>query len=339
MLEDEKYSHVAIADIADFYPRIYLHRLENALMAATTRSNHVHAIMRLLSGWNGTESFGIPVGNQPSRLLAEAVLIDVDEAMLAAGVEFVRFNDDYRILAGSHGEAYRRLASLADVLYRNHGLTLQPQKTTVVSRNEYIIRSQESPEERELDSLYARFQQLIDDLGLSGWYEEIGYADLTGAQQALVDSLNLQAGLHEALQSKGIRCWLDQKQLLPGDDVSRELERGIHLWDKFLLCASKNSLTSWWVEDEIKTTLEKERTLRREREKPVRKLIPLDLDGYMFTDQWDLGVLANEIRSRVAANFQGWETNRQNFDIQVDRVIKALRADEGARELPPPSKL
>ena len=145
--------------------------------------------------------------------------------------------------------------------------------------------------------------------------------------------------LHDALQSKGIRCWLDEKQLLPGNDISRELERGIYLWDKFLLCASKNSLTSWWVEDEIKTTLEKERALRKERGKPVRKLIPLNIDGYMFTDQWDLGFLANEIRSRVAANFQGWESNKQNFDIQVDRVIKALRADEGAREKPPPSKL
>jgi hypothetical protein len=145
--------------------------------------------------------------------------------------------------------------------------------------------------------------------------------------------------LHDALQSNGIRCWLDEKHLLPGDDISRELERGIYLWDKFLLCASKNSLISWWVEDDIKTTLEKERALRKERGKPVRKLIPLNLDGYMFTDQWDLAVLANEIRSRVAADFRGWETNKQNFDIQVHRVIKALRADEGTREKPPPSKL
>ena len=29
--------------------------------------------------------------------------------------------------------------------------------------------------------------------------------------------------LYDALQSKGIRCWLDEKQLLPGHDISREL--------------------------------------------------------------------------------------------------------------------
>jgi hypothetical protein len=120
--------------------------------------------------------------------------------------------------------------------------------------------------------------------------------------------------LYDALQSKGIRCWLDEKHLLPGDDISRELERGIYLWDKFLLCASKNSLTSWWVEDEIKTTLEKEWALRKERGKPVHKLIPLNLDGYMFTDAWDLGVLANEIRPRVAADFRGWENSSSNFN-------------------------
>jgi TIR domain/Pentapeptide repeats (8 copies) len=145
--------------------------------------------------------------------------------------------------------------------------------------------------------------------------------------------------LYDALQSKGIRCWLDKKQLLPGHDISRELERGIGLWDKFILCASKNSLTSAWVEEEIETTLEKERTLRSERGKKVFKLIPLNLDGYMFSEQWDLGTHAREIRSRVAADFRGWETNRESFEEQVGRVIKALRADEGAREPPPAPKL
>jgi len=33
----------------------------------------------------------------------------------------------------------------------------------------------------------------------------------------------------------------------------------------------------------------------------VLATLPLNLDGYMFTDDWDLGVLANEIRSRPLA--------------------------------------
>jgi hypothetical protein len=145
--------------------------------------------------------------------------------------------------------------------------------------------------------------------------------------------------LHDALQGKGIRCWLDEKQLLRGHDISRELERGIHLWDKFILYASKNSLTSTWVEEEIATTLEKERKLRKERGEKILKLIPRNLDGYMFSEQWDLGIHAREIRSRVAADFRDWENSSSNFAQQVDRVIKALRADEGAREKPPPSRL
>ena len=80
-------------------------------------------------------------------------------------------------------------------------------------------------------------------------------------------------------------------------------------------------------------------TAGRERGKLVHKLIPLNLDGYMFSDDWDLGVLANEIRSRVAADFRDSEKPNSNFAQQVDRVIKALRADEGAREKPPPSRL
>jgi hypothetical protein len=88
LIKDKKITHVALADIADFYPRIYHHRLENALSNATGRSQHVIAIMNLLSGWNGTETFGIPVGNAPSRVLAEITIADIDDALLANGIKF-----------------------------------------------------------------------------------------------------------------------------------------------------------------------------------------------------------------------------------------------------------
>lgn len=191
LMKDKKITHVALADIADFYSRIYHHRLENALSSATGRSQHITAIMKLLSGWNGTETFGIPVGNAPSRVLAEVTIADVDDALLANGVNFIRFNDDYRIFTKNHGEAYRALAFLADVLYRNHGLTLQPQKTQVLSAKDFRLRYMSTPEEREKDSLNKIFQKLMDDLGLSNPYEEIDYASLGKKQKELVNSLNL----------------------------------------------------------------------------------------------------------------------------------------------------
>ena len=58
--------------------------------------------------------------------------------------------------------------------------------------------------------------------------------------------------------------------------------------------------------------------------KRVFKLIPLNLDGYMFTDEWDLGTHAREIRSRVAADFRGWETDKVKFDEQVSAGDKGV---------------
>ena len=46
--------------------------------------------------------------------------------------------------------------------------------------------------------------------------------------------------------------WLDEKEILSGDNISREIDRGIKQWDKTLLCCSKSALTEkWWVDLEI----------------------------------------------------------------------------------------
>jgi len=131
------------------------------------------------------------VGNAPSRLLAEVAISDIDEALLANGVKFIRYNDDYRIFANSYSQAYRQVAFLADVLYRNHGLTLQPQKTVILMKADFERRFLSGPEERELDSLSEKFDALCYTLGLTDWYDDIVYDELTPDQKNLVDSLNL----------------------------------------------------------------------------------------------------------------------------------------------------
>ena len=142
--------------------------------------------------------------------------------------------------------------------------------------------------------------------------------------------------LHDQLQARGIRCWLDEHQLKPGDDIYEGVDRGIRLWDKVLLCCSAASLSSWWVEREIDTAIEKERQLREKHGEQKLALIPLNLDGYMF--HWT-GKHAATLRSRLAADFTGWAQDNATFEAQFERVVEALRSDDQAREAPPAPKL
>jgi hypothetical protein len=125
--------------------------------------------------------------------------------------------------------------------------------------------------------------------------------------------------------------------MLPGDDIYEEIDRGIRLWDKVLLCCSKDALTSWWVDSEINAAFEKERRLMRERGTKVLALIPLDLDGALFNST-SAGAKSVEIRSRHAADFTRWGSSEEAFSDAVNRLLPALRTNRLSRE-PPPQRI
>jgi uncharacterized protein YjbI with pentapeptide repeats len=141
--------------------------------------------------------------------------------------------------------------------------------------------------------------------------------------------------LHDQLQARGIRCWLDEHQLLPVYPIMQFVDRGIRLYDKVLLCCTESSLNSWWVKDEIKKAMQKERQLEQQRGKEVYSLIPLNLDGYLFSDEYE-SEFESVLKERLAADFTGWERDNAKFEEQFERVVKALRTE---REEPPEAKL
>jgi hypothetical protein len=152
----KKYPYVIVCDIADFYARVYHHRVENALKWLKVSPDIVKRIVELLAEFSGDVSYGLPVGGPASRLLAELVLNNVDKLLRSEGVRFCRFVDDYRIFCETKEEAYERLIFISEKLF-NEGLSLQKNKTRILSAKEFtdevnlLLRAHQAAEENLSD--------------------------------------------------------------------------------------------------------------------------------------------------------------------------------------------
>jgi cellulose biosynthesis protein BcsQ len=144
--------------------------------------------------------------------------------------------------------------------------------------------------------------------------------------------------LHERLEGLGIRCWLDEHQLRPGDNMRERINQGIRLGDKVLLCASKSSLTSSWVDHEIGIALKKEMQILKERGQNIVALIPLDLDGYLFSTEYQSSKKA-KLASRMAVSFVGWDKNRAVFNRELEKLVQVLIANENGKRIRPQLEL
>ena len=131
----QEYSFVLVADVAEFYPRVAHHRLENELKRLGLTTDEPNRIKTLFSKFSQTRSYGLPVGGPASRILAELALNPVDTFLHRKEIPFCRYVDDFHIFAHSPQEAYNHLAFLAQVLF-NEGLSLQKTKTRILTSKE-----------------------------------------------------------------------------------------------------------------------------------------------------------------------------------------------------------
>lgn len=161
--KDSQIQYVVVCDIADFYTRIYHHRLENALDRIDPHKNVSSKIKSLAQYFSGTNSYGLPVGGAASRILSELVLDSVDHILKLHRINFKRYVDDYVIFCNSKEDAHSVLAFLSRKLMENEGLTLQKHKTNIMSKEEFvnITRAKlKGVDEDEKSPMKAKFMSL-----------------------------------------------------------------------------------------------------------------------------------------------------------------------------------
>jgi hypothetical protein len=129
--------------------------------------------------------------------------------------------------------------------------------------------------------------------------------------------------LYSDLKSNGVHVWMDWASLLPGDDLIDGIHKGVEECEKNLLVCSEYSLKSWWVDDEINGFFEKEQNFMKATGIKRNMVIPIDIDGYWISDAW-LSGKRSQIKSRLVADFVGWEANPEKYSTSFSTLLKAL---------------
>ncbi len=129
--------------------------------------------------------------------------------------------------------------------------------------------------------------------------------------------------LHGALQDRGIRCWLNEHPMLPGDDFAEGFDPRFHPADKLLLCCSEAALTSWWLAGELERAAAKEQEIGERLGVETAALVPISLDGYLESGRFKSGHQPL-VAARLAADFAGWEEDEAVFERQLERLMSVL---------------
>jgi hypothetical protein len=185
---------VVQTDISSFYEHISHHRIENCVADLFPNGSTVPTqVDRFLNRFASGRSFGLPVGGQCSRILAELLLSSIDRRLSDAKVVWRRYVDDFVLITSSQADAYRALSILSHAL-ADYGLTLNRTKTMLLTSKHYIdyVRTQlggSGDEASKLVEIDLHFDPYSDTA-------ESDYGEL----KEVVESLNIRALLELELR-------------------------------------------------------------------------------------------------------------------------------------------
>jgi uncharacterized protein YjbI with pentapeptide repeats len=133
--------------------------------------------------------------------------------------------------------------------------------------------------------------------------------------------------LHADLQNKGVRCWFAPEDIQGGKKTHEQIDQAIRLHEKLLLVLSEHSISSPWVEFEIR------RARKREAQEQRRVLFPIRLVEYSTLEHWECfdadtkKDLATEIREYYIPDFSHWKDHHA-YQKAFERLLRDLNATE-----------
>ena len=144
-------------------------------------------------------------------------------------------------------------------------------------------------------------------------------------------NLKFATRLNNALLANNVRTWFFPNDAEPGKPLHRTMRDGVNKHDRVILICSKPSLTRNGVLVEI------EESLRRESKQAGEMiLIPITLDNFLYGKEWqppDPGT-RDALLARVVADFRGLDKDPAKFDVELSKLLRALRVKNTAPTTP-----
>lgn len=303
---------VVACDIANYYERLNLHRLENILLSIGCDRSIVKLINELLLFWSGRDSYGLPVGSNASRILAEASLIGVDNYLLSNNVKFIRFVDDYRLFAKDAIEAHYWLSLLIDRLGQE-GLSINMNKTKIELKSD--IKSS-SDLKTKSDNKDTEQNPFIIQAGYGGLiptkFRNLSEREIIKLKSKQLDELVAMLENQEIIEAAS---FIEVIKVHVALEEHNALTRLLHLLPKFL------QITPYFIDTLIKHG---EQISQNHREEIIKYFSNL-LNQQRFTPEYlkvaYIKILGNIYFENKAALLEYYREQKKNDGAYSGRVI------------------